>query len=1008
VPVKNFYIAGLLLLLFTKGIAQNTSPLVLTHITEENGLSDNRVNAIFKDREGLLWIGTGDGLNLMNGSSIKIFRHVDNDSNSISGNYITSLTEDKAGNIFFGTGNGLCWYDKKLKLFKSLYLPSSSYGISGIITGITWDDNDQLWCATDGGLYTINLSTKKITPFYNPSTEEGTSVKYSNELKQLTQTPGSLWLASEDGLWRFDMQTRIYKKIIHKNNSHYHPLCLTVYADHENRIWAGFWNVGLKRYDPATGKLLEYGEKFNYANTVSSIIEKKQPDGSYLLWLDGNLLAFDEKKETYFNFQQPLAEKDFPAVRPVHQSTDGWIWLASDKGFYIYNPERQLFTHRFYKEGLTSQSVCFYNYKDELLVGAAGKYFLQLQDKNGNVLKDYGASLKTPEAVLYITKDSADDFWLGTSGGILHINLATGYKKWYLHKDGDSTTLPGNFITGVYIDSKKNIWAFPWRQGIWQLDKATGKCKKMLDGFSMDVGDIKKLLIGFAAEDKNGNIWMSDFDEGIILYNATTKQFTKPFEKQFGGRYTTAEIFTKGNYMYTQLGDGLLKWNTDSMTAERFYLPAEMNKGISAMYPDKNGNWWLGAKNGLIVFNEAEKTFKRFTTSDGLIKNDIDGSLFYNNDSSMIIGTAGYISAFDPQQLVKTSFNEKRILLSDFLVNNKAVDWDSSKTIQLGNYENNIIIRWALPDYSNPLHNQYYVKLNGIDEDWRYIGNTGEIQYINLAPGKYTVQLKASSANGAPSQNIITLRFIIHPAFWKTWWFITLCILAFIILFFKVVRYISQRNLKEKLLKLEKEQAVEKERNRISRDMHDDLGSGLTKIAIMSEVVKKQLHEPEKAKLQLENISASSRELVDNLQDIIWILNPKNDTLENFSSYIREYGLKFFEPFSIELKFDYPEQFSVKKLSEETRRNIFLTVKETFNNIAKHAWCNNVTITMQEAASTVLISIADNGKGFDTDNTRLFGNGLINMKNRVEQVGGKYTIQSEPGKGTVTQIIIHG
>src|SRR5438477_3969833 len=162
--------------------------------------------------------------------------------------------------------------------------------------------------------------------------------------------------------------------------------------------------------------------------------------------------------------------------------------------------------------------------------------------------------------------------------------------------------------------------------------------------------------------------------------------------------------------------------------------------------------------------------------------------------------------------------------------------------------------------------------------------------------------------------------------------------MALFTVFALVVRYISQRNLKEKLLRLEKEQAVEKERNRISRDMHDDLGSGLTKIAILSEVVKKQIHEPEKARQQLENISESSRELVDNLQDIIWVLNPQNDTLESLAAYIREYGLKFFEPFETDLQFDYPAVFTRVKLSEETRRNLFLVIKETFNNIAKHAW----------------------------------------------------------------------
>jgi signal transduction histidine kinase len=143
---------------------------------------------------------------------------------------------------------------------------------------------------------------------------------------------------------------------------------------------------------------------------------------------------------------------------------------------------------------------------------------------------------------------------------------------------------------------------------------------------------------------------------------------------------------------------------------------------------------------------------------------------------------------------------------------------------------------------------------------------------------------------------------------------------------------------------------------------------------------------------------------VDNLQDIIWVLNPKNDTLDNLAAYIREYALKFFEPFGIELQFNYPETFDNVKLSEETRRNLFLVMKESFNNIAKHAWCNEVTVTIEPAASLIRLKVEDDGKGFDMEKVRQFGNGLINMKNRIEQTGGIYKIESAPGKGTVTTI----
>lgn len=198
-------------------------------------------------------------------------------------------------------------------------------------------------------------------------------------------------------------------------------------------------------------------------------------------------------------------------------------------------------------------------------------------------------------------------------------------------------------------------------------------------------------------------------------------------------------------------------------------------------------------------------------------------------------------------------------------------------------------------------------------------------------------------------------------------------------------------------------QARRQERDRIARDMHDDLGSGLTKIAILSEVVKTQLHEPGKAKLHLENISASSRELVDSLQDIVWVLNPGNDTVESLATYVREYALKFFDSMDIEIYFFYPDEIADIKLSEEQRRNIFLVIKETFNNIAKHARCNKVGIHLLSAAGIEFI-IEDNGKGFNLCNRSTSGNGLQNMKNRMQQAGGFYEINSIQGQGTITKM----
>ena len=783
-----------ILLIHAVTVAQtgsSSSPLVFTHITEENGLSDNRVNCVYKDKDGFVWVGTNDGLNLLDGSSIKVFRHIDGDSNSVSGSGISTIAEDDAGNIYVGNGQGLCHYDKKRKCFSTVGLPQSPYGNANGISAFVWDQQRNLWLATEGGLVMYDQQNKKFYPYFNTSVEEESLPLYSNRLRSMIlNTDGKLWIGTADGLWTFDIKTHVFKKIIHKNNNaFYHPLCLTVCADHEHNIWAGFWNVGLKKVDIHTGKIYDYHAPENSSNTIQSISEVKQPAGNYILWLNGKLAAFDESVDSFFYFRQPLTEKDPMLVNPLHQSADGWIWFGGYNGLYIYNPQRQVFDREIFKGELTSQALSFYNYKGGVLTGAQDKGFLWWKSGDGLTTKDYSflANPLTATAMLGMVEDKPDDFWMGTTDGILHYNFANGKKEWFVHNEKDSTTIPKNFIANLFIDSKNNFWVFPWRDGIWQMDRQTGKCTKLIDGFETEGGKIKKLLISDAGEDANGNIWMSDLDEGIIFYNAATKQFSKPFAKELGYRYVASRIFIRGRYGYSRVQNGLLRWNTDSMTFYKFLLPPEMNKGLTDIYPDKKGNWWLAAMNGLILFNEKEQTFKRFTTADGLIQNDINATLFCTDQGKMIIGAPNYITSFDPEKLISASFNEKNIVLTGFMVNNKNVATDSSNAILLNYYENNIVIKWALPDYGNPLHNLYYIKLNGIDADWRYVGNAGEAQYANLSPGKYTVQLKAATANGAASHNIITLKFVVRPPFWKTWWFILAVTLLIIILMYQLL-----------------------------------------------------------------------------------------------------------------------------------------------------------------------------------------------------------------------------
>lgn len=388
----------------------------------------------------------------------------------------------------------------------------------------------------------------------------------------------------------------------------------------------------------------------------------------------------------------------------------------------------------------------------------------------------------------------------------------------------------------------------------------------------------------------------------------------------------------------------------------------------------------LSAANNLFVpfnYTTIEKTGKVYARSD-------DGQLWsvsgYQNT------TAGYTPS---------------AWFSEIAVNGKPAD---NTETSFPYFKNNFQFTVSAPCFTNAAGLRYRFNLTNENKNWYQLSADNRFSINNLSPGNYTLTATVKYPGRIYADQTITTSFTILSPIWKRRWFIAACILLSGLLIAAIVRNYYRRKLTAQKTEADKRQAVERERNRISRDMHDDLGSGLTKIAILSEVAKKQLPDPAKAREQLEKISLSSRELVDNLQDIIWVLNPKNDTLESLAAYIREFTLKYFESLSVKADFEYPEEFSAKKISEEKRRNVYLTVKETIHNIAKHAWCNNVRITISETAESFTITIQDDGKGFDADTIRPFANGLKNMQARIGQSGGQYSIVSEPGRGSVTTI----
>jgi signal transduction histidine kinase len=247
------------------------------------------------------------------------------------------------------------------------------------------------------------------------------------------------------------------------------------------------------------------------------------------------------------------------------------------------------------------------------------------------------------------------------------------------------------------------------------------------------------------------------------------------------------------------------------------------------------------------------------------------------------------------------------------------------------------------------------------------------------------------------------VRIVILPPWWSSWWAYLVFAIAFVSAVYYAVRIILLRRARAQRIIFEKQEALFHERARISRDMHDDMGSGLSQIAILTEVLKSSLH-GENAADQLGRISHTAKDLVDSMGQIIWAMSPENNGISNLVAYIREYAGTTLDIHEISYTISLPDDLPKDDLGEQARRNIFLVVKETLNNIVKHSAASRVDIELQCDQASISLIIRDNGRGFDTGNVRRFGNGLLNMKKRMADIGGSFTITSQPGEGTATQI----
>lgn len=965
--------------------SQKNEELVLHKIDEQNGLSDNNVQCIYKDKNNFMWIGTASGLNLMDGSEITVFKHEHENPNSIGNNNITALTCDRNGLLWIGTVRGISSFDKNNRKFN--WYPLNGKDLTDLPeNSLLVADTENIYIGTREGLFVLNREKGKIKKLLIPGNQR--TFAEDNFITHLVADhSGKIWISTFDGLWSYDKDQKHFSHEVNEKND---PLFTGIFGyciiDHQGNIWIGTWDEGLKKFDPVSKKLTS--TDISSEQEINSLAEIKEPDGNYLICINGYFHAFDPLSNKVISMSvTPVFSKD-PNVNNLYASDDNWLWIGTHQGLYFYNPAKSLFIHHRFSDLITTQVVALLEWNDKILVSGRGNNFLKAYDNNLRETDDYSSAINKKDVSCLCLKFSGNHtLKAGTSNGIIDIDLTRQKVKFNRLDFLRQKLSTANFITSLLQDKSRGWWVFPWRYGIWKTDSSFKNFHLVFNNFISQNGQPKPLVIADAVEDKNGNLWLADLDEGIILYNRQTNTFSKPFAPVLGHLISMSQILYYHNKCYSFAGSEVYEWNCENPQLEKISPPFQNDKPISSIAIDSSGNLWMATKKGLLVYDFKNKIFNRFTTADGLITNEIDATLMCTSKGKMIIGSPNYLSSFDPLKLLSSIDHLPRVQFTEMIANGRPVKLQPSGEMTFSYTINNFIFKWTITDYNNPAKNRYYYRLKGIDNEWRFAGNHGQVEFANLSPGKYILLLKSENSNGVTANKILSINFLILLPFWRTWWFFALVFLGIAGFFYSLYRYRLNQALK-----------FEKLRNKISLDLHDDIGSTLSSISILSEMA---LHEnkPAEAEEMLYEIKENSLSVMERMDDIVWSINPHNDSLESLFLRIKTFASRLFEAKEINYTILIDEKIKHAQLRLGYRQHIYLILKEAINNLIKYSKCSQASIIVGHTGSHLSILVRDNGKGFDVQNTK-YGNGLNSMKHRASDMHADLKITSEKNHGT--------
>jgi signal transduction histidine kinase/CheY-like chemotaxis protein/ligand-binding sensor domain-containing protein len=806
------YLFIIYVILAVCSLSQAQAPNVrFTNLSVKHGLSQGSVWSILQDKLGFIWITTEDGLNLYDGYNFTVFRHHPDDSTSISNNYIRCITEDKDGNIWIGTRSGINRYDRKLNRFEQFTDVKKDKESPGkyAVFSMFIDSKNNLWTGTAQGLSLYDTKNKKFRSYlHNPG--DRSSLPPGVVRCIIEDESHQLWIATLGGLSKLNADGSSFTNYYHSSAD---PKSLsssqiTALFAEGNNLWVGTLDGGLNLMNIREETFTHYAHKPDDPTSITSpyiLNINKNRSGQVWVATDGGLNLMDKSKGTFTRYTQ--SPEDLNSLRSnnitnIFFDINDQMWVSTRfGGVHIYDKSKDGFRHfkqsPVEKNGLNGNNITSFTEDEKgnfwVAIDGEGLNYYDRNTKTFSYLTHQPGNSKrmASNKVLAVKIDHTGGMWIGYwNNGVDYYDRKTKQIRHYTFDPDNPRSLSHNNIFNILEDSKGNIWIATWGNGLNRYNRLT-------DDFTRYVHDpqnpksIHSSLLTHLSEDHLGKIWITTEQDGLAMFDPDTETFTsykvtdKPNSLSGNATNVTYEDSKKRLWVGTTFGLNLFDRKSGTFTAYRKSdgLPNDVILGI---LEDNNHNLWLSTNNGLSKFNPQRKTFTNYDAFDGLQDYQFNRWAFLRLSSGeLLFGGINGFNLFNPDHIQSNTYKPP-VYITNFTLFNKPVGLTSgiltknivlTKEIVLDHTQNFFSFEFAGLNYLLPSKNKYKYIMEGFQTEWVDAGSERKASFTNLSPGEYVFRVLASNNDGVWNMEGTSLKLVVRPPYWQTWWFLTISVL---------------------------------------------------------------------------------------------------------------------------------------------------------------------------------------------------------------------------------------